>query len=768
MKWKRSHSAAAFGVVLLAASGAVAAADSVAPQPVTQSDPSAQVTITMAAAGDICGSACDQTAALLTAMNPDAILTMGDNTYDSGSLSEYRSKYDPFWGKFKSITHPTPGNHEYYTTDARGYFDYYNGVGASDGRAGERGKGYYSRNIGSWHVIALNSEVSTSAGSAQEKWLRADLAANTQPCTIAAWHHPRFSNGSHGDDTTVTPLYQALYDHKADLILGGHDHNYERFAPARPNGTRDDVNGVRQLVVGTGGISLRGMSSGSDGPSERQNANTHGVLKLDLSPTGYTSTFVPVAGRTFTDTVSGTCKKANQQPAFDVTVSPTSVSVAPGGTTTSTVKVNSRNGFAAATTLSAANLPAGVTGTFSPATVTPAANGSATSTLTLTAAGPPGATTAKVTGTSGGLTDTADLGVTVTDPNTPGGFTDDFESDKGWTVNPSGTDSATTGKWERGDPDQTANSAGVKQLGTAAGGVSALSTGRAAGSGYGANDVDGGSTSVRSPSFTVPSGTPRLGFSYNVAHDVNSGPDDYLRVRVVDGSAVTTVFEKLGTPSDVLGAWRTASVDLSAYAGRAVSLLVEAKDGGPPTLFEAQVDSVAVTSTGGFADDFESDKGWTVNPAATDTATTGKWERGDPEATAKQLGTTVDGANALNTGRLAGSSHGANDVDGGSTSIRSPAITVPSGAPRLTFSYNMAHDLNSGPDDYLRVRVVDGSAVTTVFEKLGAPSEVAGPWQAATVDLSAYAGRTIALLIEARDGGAATLFEAQVDALRIG
>lgn len=601
MNWTRPRStrigkaAAALGVTALAISVTATTAGSAPPPTAVQFSAAADETVTIAAVGDMCGSACNQTAALVTAMNPTALLLAGDLAYSTGSASEFKNNYDPQYGKFKSKTIVIPGNHEYGTSGAKGYFDYFNGVGVNDGMAGVRGKGWHSHDVGAWHVVALNSEVSTSAGSEQEKWLRADLAANTKPCTIATWHKPRFTNGDHGDNTSVAPLFQALYDFKADLVITGHDHNYERFGPARPNGTRDDVNGVRSFVVGTGGISLRSMASGSSGPSEKQNSNTHGVLKLALSPTGYKADFVPVAGRTFTDTTSGNCKKANQQPGIGVAVNPAAVTVAKGGTATTTVTVSSRNGFSGATTLTAAGLPSGVTGSFSPATVTPAANGSATSTLTLSASSTASGTgTVKVTGTSGSVSGTADLAVTAGDPPA-GGFTDNFETDKGWTVNPSGTDTATTGKWERGDPEQTANAAGVKQLGTTVSGVSALSTGRLAGTGYGANDLDNGSTAIRSPLFTVPAGTPRLSFSYNVAHDQNSAADDYLRVQVVDGATVTTVFEKQGTASDVLGVWKTANADLSAFAGRSVRLLVEARDGGAPTLFEAQVDDLVVS-----------------------------------------------------------------------------------------------------------------------------------------------------------------------------
>ncbi|MGH3739549.1 MAG: proprotein convertase P-domain-containing protein, partial [Micromonosporaceae bacterium] len=233
--------------------------------------------------------------------------------------------------------------------------------------------------------------------------------------------------------------------------------------------------------------------------------------------------------------------------------------------------------------------------------VTPPANGSANATLTLSASASaaPGSYPVTVTGTAGGSSHTATVQLTVT----AGGsavFSDDFETDKGWTVDPSGTDTATTGMWERGDPEQTTStySNQVKQLGSTVSGVNALSTGRLAGSGYGANDIDGGVTSIRSPAIGLPASSASATFSYNVAHGDNSGPDDYLRLSVVDGGTRTKVWEKLGAASEVAGAWRTATVDLSAYAGKSVTLLIEAADAGSGSLFEAQVDDLAVRGSG--------------------------------------------------------------------------------------------------------------------------------------------------------------------------
>nr|WP_083467356.1 metallophosphoesterase [Kibdelosporangium sp. MJ126-NF4]CEL23147.1 Alkaline phosphatase precursor (APASE) [Kibdelosporangium sp. MJ126-NF4]CTQ90285.1 Alkaline phosphatase precursor (EC 3.1.3.1) (APASE) [Kibdelosporangium sp. MJ126-NF4] len=264
----------------------------------------AESTSVVAAVGDVCGSSCDQTAAVVANMSPQALILAGDNAYDSGSLNEYRQKYDPNYGRFKSIVHPTPGNHEYRTSSASGYFDYFGAL------AGERGKGYYSFDVGDWHFVALNSNIARTATSTQVAWLKNDLAASTKPCTAAFWHHPRFSRGDHGDNTSITPFFEALYNAKADLVVVGHDHNYQRFAPSKPNGTRDDANGVRQLLVGTGGRGFYNFNQSSVAVQEAGNAKTFGVAKLTLTASGYRHDFVPVAGRTYTDTASGKCHKS--------------------------------------------------------------------------------------------------------------------------------------------------------------------------------------------------------------------------------------------------------------------------------------------------------------------------------------------------------------------------------------------------------------------------------------------------------------------------
>jgi acid phosphatase type 7 len=240
------------------------------------------------------------------------VFTLGDNQYDSGTLDEFQQVYNPTWGRLIHRTFPVPGNHEYGTPGASGYFSYF---GA---RAGDPLKGYYSFDVGAWHVVALNSECSSvggcQPGSAQETWLRADLAAHPAACTLAYWHKPRFSSGGlHPSNAAFQPLWQALYDAQADVVLSGHAHDYERFAPQAPNGAPDDVRGIRQFVVGTGGRNLQVLGTLQPNSEVRQNTS-FGVLKLVLHPTSYDWQFLPTAGGTFTDSGSRACGGQDVQP----------------------------------------------------------------------------------------------------------------------------------------------------------------------------------------------------------------------------------------------------------------------------------------------------------------------------------------------------------------------------------------------------------------------------------------------------------------------
>ena len=220
--------------------------------------------------------------------------------YTNGTATEFASCYEPTWGRHKARTRPAPGNHDYNTSGAVPYYAYFGD------NAGPAGRGYYSYDLGDWHIVSLNSEVSSSAGSAQEQWLRADLAANTKQCTLALWHKPLFSSGSHGSLSGTRALWAALYEFNAEVVVVGHDHNYERFAPQRADGVLDPLRGLREFVVGTGGTSLRSVGT-PIANSEVVNSGTHGVIRFTLGPDSYTWEFVPVAGKTFTDSGSASC-----------------------------------------------------------------------------------------------------------------------------------------------------------------------------------------------------------------------------------------------------------------------------------------------------------------------------------------------------------------------------------------------------------------------------------------------------------------------------
>jgi hypothetical protein len=254
-------------------------------------------------AGDIasCSSEGDEATASLLENIPGTVFTTGDNVYPDGSSTEFANCYDPSWGRLKARTYPSPGNHDYHITDAAGYFNYFGPA------AGDPTKGYYSYDLGTWHIIVLNSNIPVEAGSPQEQWLRADLAAHPVACTAAYWHHPRFSSGiRHGSNTRLQPLWQALYDYGADVVMVGHEHNYERFAPQDPNGKADPARGIRQFVIGSGGRSHYEFGA-PIANSEIRNGDTHGVLKLTLHPTSYSWEFIPEAGGSFTDSGNSPC-----------------------------------------------------------------------------------------------------------------------------------------------------------------------------------------------------------------------------------------------------------------------------------------------------------------------------------------------------------------------------------------------------------------------------------------------------------------------------
>jgi len=280
-------------------------------------------------AGDItnCSRTEDEATAKLLDNITGTVFTVGDNVYPDGTLTLFNNCYDPTWGRHKNRTKPVPGNHDYHVAGAGGYFDYF---GAA---AGDRTKGYYSYNLGAWHIIALNSEITQSAGSAQEKWLRADLAANPKTCTLAYWHKPLFSSGMHGNIAASKPLWQALYDYGADVVLNGHDHTYQRFAPQNPNG-QADPKGIREFVVGTGGAGLYPFPT-TQPNTEVRNNTTFGVLKLTLHSTSYDWQFIPIAGQTFTDSGTSNCVGSGSAPTPTSGPAPTRTPTSgPGVTTT--------------------------------------------------------------------------------------------------------------------------------------------------------------------------------------------------------------------------------------------------------------------------------------------------------------------------------------------------------------------------------------------------------------------------------------------------
>jgi uncharacterized protein YjdB len=261
-------------------------------------------TVTLVGAGDIasCSSDGDEATANLLDAISGTVFTAGDNAYSDGSASDFANCYDHSWGRHKARTRPSPGNHDYHIGGAADYYAYFGG------NAGPSGRGYYSYDLGSWHIISLNSNVSMSAGSEQEQWLRADLAVTPAKCVLAYWHHPRFSSGTrHGSFGGAQPIWQALYDAGADVVISGHEHNYERFAPQTADGSADQTRGIREFVVGTGGANHYDDEGSPKPNSEVFNGTTWGVLKLTLRPTSYSWEFVPVAGQSFQDSGTGDC-----------------------------------------------------------------------------------------------------------------------------------------------------------------------------------------------------------------------------------------------------------------------------------------------------------------------------------------------------------------------------------------------------------------------------------------------------------------------------
>ena len=273
------------------------------PSPMPTSTPTPEPAV-LIGAGDIaiCGQkGDDQTAALLESIS-GTIFTAGDNSNEDGTQEQYQNCFGPSWGRFLDRIRPSPGNHDYNNGDGSAYFEYFGEA------AGEPGKGYYSFDLGEWHIISLNSNcayIGCSPDSAQAAWLQADLAQHPVPCTLAYWHHPRWSSGFAGNDGRIAPLWRMINQGGVDVVINGHEHHYERFAPMNEEGQVDEKNGTRQFVVGTGGVNLLGFGEVHPA-SEVRYAGSFGLLKLLLYSDHYRWEFIPTEGD-FRDEGMGTC-----------------------------------------------------------------------------------------------------------------------------------------------------------------------------------------------------------------------------------------------------------------------------------------------------------------------------------------------------------------------------------------------------------------------------------------------------------------------------
>ena len=338
-------------------------------------------------AGDIssCSNSGDEaTAKLLDAIpDPATVYNIGDDAYDNGTTSEFNNCYNPTWGRHKYRTKPTPGNHEYNTSGAAPYYAYF---GAA---AGPSGRGYFSYDLGAWHILSLNSNVSSSAGSAQDTWLRADLAAHPNQCILAYYHHPLYS--STATYTSSRGLVNALYAYHADLILNGHRHYYEREKPMDPTGKVDLVNGYREIIAGTGGIG--GGSTSSSSFTETSNGSTFGVLKLYLYDDSYAWKFIPVAGKTYTDSGSAVCHSSGgggggpgpvDASTSTVAANPTSFTAGSGSSTITVTARDASNNLLSGQSVTLASTGSG--NSFAPASGTTDGSGVFTSTFQSTVA----------------------------------------------------------------------------------------------------------------------------------------------------------------------------------------------------------------------------------------------------------------------------------------------------------------------------------------------------------------------------------------------
>ncbi len=264
--------------------------------------------VVVLAAGDIAycpssaaASNAAQTAAVLRRVPGVPVLLLGDLAYSSGTPTEFRDCFDPIWGVEKPRMRPSPGNHEYNTANATGYYAYFGT------QAGGTAQGYYSFDIGDWHIVSLNSNIDAQTGSAQELWLRDDLAKTARTCTLAYWHHPLFTSSPRGYNAKMKDIRSTLSEFRATVILNGHEHNYERFAKQNADGVADPVNGIRQFIVGTGGIGMTPMLT-AVANSEVRSALTFGALQLTLASNSYAWDFVPAVEGVVVDSGTANCR----------------------------------------------------------------------------------------------------------------------------------------------------------------------------------------------------------------------------------------------------------------------------------------------------------------------------------------------------------------------------------------------------------------------------------------------------------------------------
>ncbi len=281
--------------------------DTTTPIPHPSPEPIATPAV-LVGAGDIsiCGRDGDNLTADLLDDIPGVIFTLGDNSNEQGTMEQYQECYDPTWGRYLQRIRPSPGNHDYVTDDAEDYYEYFGDA------AGEPGKGYYSYDVGGWHVISLNSNCAQTEdceeSSRQIDWLVEDLEQHPNLCTLAYWHHPRWESDDEGDRDFLDTFWQVLYDHDVELVVNGHEHYYERLAPQNPDGDFDMDKGIRQFTVGTGGAGLRDYDENSDSSLVQVRSNENfGVLKLNLFPDYYEWDFIPVGGDGFADSGFDVC-----------------------------------------------------------------------------------------------------------------------------------------------------------------------------------------------------------------------------------------------------------------------------------------------------------------------------------------------------------------------------------------------------------------------------------------------------------------------------